>query len=92
MSNLTLLEHLVSTIAPSLEHNNSSGVSEHGHGHTHGNHTLTAEGGFLSGRNPFIFVASTPLPTFIIQLLLIVCMSRLIKLFLTPLKQPGKVC
>jgi hypothetical protein len=47
------------------------------------------EGGFLSGRNPLHFNASFPLPTFIIQLLIIVGMSRLVKLVLSPIRQPG---
>lgn len=48
------------------------------------------EGGFLSGRNPFEFVQSSPLPTFIVQLVVIICISRLVKLVLSPIKQPCK--
>jgi hypothetical protein len=52
-------------------------------------HKTILEGGFLSGRNPLHFNASFPLPTFIIQLLIIVGMSRLVKLVLSPIRQPG---
>lgn len=48
------------------------------------------EGGFLTGRNPFVFIPAVPLPTFIIQLLIIVIMSRVVKFLLSPLKQPCK--
>lgn len=53
-------------------------------------HQMT-EGGFLTGRNPFVFIPAAPLPTFIIQLLVIVGMSRLVKLVLSPIKQPGEL-
>lgn len=54
----------------------------------HNNQSIV-EGGFLSGRNPFVFVPFAPLPTFIVQLVVIVCMSRFVKFFLSPIKQPG---
>lgn len=65
MSNHTeLIQHLATTVAPLLLHNFTS--EPHPGAPQHGNHTIT-EGGFLSGRNPFIFIATAPLPTFIVQ-------------------------
>lgn len=63
-----------------------------GNGTTGNHHNRTIlEGGFLTGRNPFVFMPAMPMPTFIIQLLVIVCMSRLVKLVLSPFKQPCKL-
>ncbi|KAJ9057482.1 K(+)/H(+) antiporter [Entomophthora muscae] len=44
--------------------------------------------GFLSGENPFQFSMAAPLSTFIVQMLVITITCRLIKLVLSPLKQP----
>jgi Kef-type K+ transport system membrane component KefB len=63
----------------------------HNVSHGHNESMKTLEGGFLSGRSPFLFNPSFPLPTFIIQLLVIICMSRLVKLVLSPIKQPSVI-
>ncbi|KAI0236882.1 K(+)/H(+) antiporter [Massospora cicadina] len=47
--------------------------------------------GFLSGENPFQFDLASPLPMFIIQMLIITVACRLIKLLLTPLRQPSVI-
>lgn len=53
--------------------------------------TNTVEGGFLNGRNPFVFTTDAPITTFILQLVIIICMCRLIKFILSPLKQPAVI-
>lgn len=81
---------LNNTLGEELFSSNASGEPfGGGENHTTPNHTIL-EGGFLSGRNPFAFIPSMPLPTFIIQLVVIVCMSRIVKLVLSPFKQPCK--
>lgn len=85
MSNHSVVQHLAATLIHNMTNASHEGMPD---AHAHGNHTIT-EGGFLSGRNPFVFVASAPLPTFIVQLVVIVSMSRFVKLFLSPIKQPG---
>ncbi|KAI9294849.1 hypothetical protein K502DRAFT_276560, partial [Neoconidiobolus thromboides FSU 785] len=47
--------------------------------------------GILAGSNPFVFTTANPLPTFIIQMLIIILMCRLIKFILSPLKQPSVI-
>ena len=73
-------EHVLEHLAGNMSGGNS----------TENHEVHTVEGGILTGRNPFEFHSAVPLPTFIIQLLIIICMSRLIKLILSPIKQPCK--